>query len=275
MPESPLVDAQWLAARMASGAVCVLDASWHQPALARDARAEFEQAHIPGARFLDLAVAADPGSELSHTLPAPQHLAKVLATVGARQDELVVIYDTGGMASAARAWWMLSVFSFRDVRVLDGGLPAWRTAGLPVEQGPSPSTAAMPELLDSPVPGRVADHERVRSALAAGRLVVDARPAARFQGEAAEPVPGIRSGHIEGSTNLPYQQLLGADGCFLDDAQLRQRLEQAGVRWNEPVVCSCGSGVTACVLALALEQLGHRQVAVYDGSWTDWARRSS
>jgi len=273
---TPLVDVQWLAARLAADAVCLLDASWHPASAGRDARAEFEAGHIPSARFFVLAQVADPNSDLAHTLPAPAHFAACAAQVGARRDRAVVVYDNAGMAPSARAWWMLTTFGYKDVHVLDGGLRAWQGAGGAFEQGMPPPLAQQPEELPQPDPRRVADHRAVQRAIAAGQLVLDGRSAARFRGEAAEPVAGIASGHIEGSTNLPYQQLLdAANGCFAPTSVLREKFEAAGVDLRAPVVCSCGSGVTACVLALGLEMLGHSTVAVYDGSWTDWARRTS
>lgn len=271
---SPLVDASWLASRMAADAICVLDASWHPASAARDGRAEFERAHIPSARFFDLAQAADPHSGLSHTLPGPGHLAACAAAVGARRDRCIVLYDSAGTAPSARAWWMLTAYGYEDVRVLDGGLRAWQAAGLPLEQGAVPARADAPEELPPPDPRWVADHERVGQAIRSGHVVLDARSAARFCGEAPEPVAGIRSGHIAGSANLPYQRLLDeTKGTFLPAPALREQFASAGVRMQDPVVCSCGSGVTACVLALGLHTLGHPAVAVYDGSWTDWAHR--
>jgi thiosulfate/3-mercaptopyruvate sulfurtransferase len=271
---APLVDVQWLAARLATGAVCLLDASWHPASTGRDARAEFEAAHIPSARFFDLVQVADPKSDLAHTLPSRARFAACAWQVGARRDRTIVVYDNAGIAPSARAWWMLSAFGFTDVHVLDGGLRAWLRATGALEQGMPPLLHETPEELPRPDSRRVADYQAVQRAIAAGQMVLDARSAARFRGEAAEPVAGIPSGHIEGAINLPYQQLLDeATGCFAPASVLREKFEAAGVNLCDPVVCSCGSGVTACVLALALKTLGHPAVAVYDGSWTDWARR--
>jgi thiosulfate/3-mercaptopyruvate sulfurtransferase len=272
---NPLVDARWLAPRVAQGQVCVLDASWRSATAGRDARAEFEAGHIPSARFLDLVQVADLTSDLAHTLLSPAHFAACAAQVGVRRDRTTVVYDNAGMAPSARAWWMLTAFGYTDAHVLDGGLRAWVRAGGAVQQGMPRPLRETPEELPPPDLRRVADYQTVQRAIAAGQMVLDARSAARFRGEAAEPVAGIPSGHIEGAINLPYQQLLDeATGCFAPASVLREKFEAAGVNLREPVVCSCGSGVTACVLALALETLGHRAVAVYDGSWTDWARRN-
>lgn len=271
----PLVDAAWLASRLDTS-ICILDASWYPAASGRDARAQFERGHIPSARYFDLGAAADPASDLLHTLPPAAHLAACAAAVGARRDSCIVVYDDAGMAPSARAWWMLTTFGYSDVRVLDGGLAAWRRAGGQLEEGAVPVPGAVPEALPPPDPRRVADHKGVGDAILSGHLVLDARPPARFCGEAPEPVAGIRGGHIAGSRNLPYQRLLDPDsGTFAAAQVLREQLELAGVRMDTPVVCTCGSGVTACVLALALDTLGHPAVAVYDGSWTDWARRTS
>ncbi len=265
-----------LATWLAAGEICLLDASWHPATAARNALAEFEQAHIPSARFIDLARLADPRSELAHTLPSPAHLAACTAAVGAWRKGQVVLYDNAGMAPSARAWWVLTTFGFNDVYVLDGGLRAWLDAGFAVEQGAPAPLQVAPKDLPLPDTRRLAGHQQVQGAIRAGRVVLDARSVARFRGEAAEPVEGIRSGHIEGSTSFPYQQLLDAEtGGFAPEQVLREQFERAGVDLRTPVVCSCGSGVTACVLALALETLGHTAVSVYDGSWTDWARRTS
>ena len=272
---APLVDAQWLASRMAAGAVCVLDASVHASSTGRDARGEYEREHVPSARFFDLAKVADPESDLANTLPPPAHFAACAASVGARRDRTIVVYDNAGMAPSARAWWMLTTFGYTDVHVLDGGLRAWQRAGGALEQGMPAPLRESSEDLPKPDPRRVADHRAVARAIAAGQVVLDARPSGRFRGEAAEPIAGVPSGHIEGSINLPYQQLFDeAHGGFARAAVLRDQFKRAGVDMRAPVVCSCGSGVTACVLALALETLGHPAVAVYDGSWTDWARRN-
>lgn len=272
----PVVDAQWLAARLRTGRLCVLDVSWHQPAAGREGQAEFERAHIPGARFFDLAAVADPGAHLAHTLPGPAHLAACAAAVGARRDRCIVLYDAAGFAPSARGWWMLTTYGYRDVHVLDGGLAAWQRAGLPIEQGPVADLQDAPEDLPPADTNKVAGFERVQHAIAAGQLVLDARSPARFRAEVPEPLAGIRSGQIPGSRNLPYQQLLHpGDGTLLPVPLLRQRLQDAGVEMQAPVVCSCGSGVTACVLALALESIAHPSVAVYDGSWSDWAQRTT
>ncbi len=272
---SPWIDAKRLAPRVAAGTVCVLDASFHAASTGRDARAEFEQGHIPSARFFELANVADPESDLAHTLASPEHFGACAASVGAKRDQMVVVYDNAGIAPSARAWWMLVTFGYTDVHVLDGGLRAWEREGGALEKGWPPPLHEVAEELPKADSSRVVDHLGVQRAIASGQVVLDARSSARFHGDAAEPIAGIPSGHIAGSINLPYQELLDeAGGRFAPSHVLRERFERAGVDMREPVVCSCGSGVTACVLALALETLGHPAVAVYDGSWTDWTKRN-
>lgn len=272
---SPLIGAKRLAQSIAAGTVCVLDASFHAVSTGRDARAEFEQCHIPSARFFDLAKVADPKSDLAHTLASVDHFAACAASVGAKRDQTVVVYDNAGMAPSARAWWMLVTFGYADVHVLDGGFRAWQREGGALGQGWPPPVHQAAEELRQPDLRKVADYRGVQRAIASGQMVLDARSSARFHGDAAEPVAGVPSGHIAGSINLPYQELLDeAQGCFAPPDVLRERFERAGVDLRAPVVCSCGSGVTACVLALALETLGHPAVAVYDGSWTDWTKRN-
>ncbi len=271
----PLIGANRLAQLISAGTACVLDASFHAVSTGRDTRAEFEKGHIPSARFFDLVKAADPKSDLAHTLPSADHFAAFAASVGAKRDKTVVVYDNTGMAPSARAWWMLVTFGYTDVQVLDGGLRAWQREGGALEQGWLSPVHQAAEELPQPDLRKVSDYRGVQRAIASGQVVLDARSSARFHGNAAEPVAGVPSGHISGSINLPYQELLDeAEGCLAPPSLLRERFERAGVDMRAPVVCSCGSGVTACVLALALETLGHPAVTVYDGSWTDWTKRN-
>ncbi len=271
----PLVTAEWLQAALASGQVRVLDASWHAPSTGRQARKEFVQGHIPGAHFLDLDEAAQPGAALSHTLPSPAHLAHILAKLGIVQDETIVLYDNAGMAPSARAWWMLKTFGIENVYVLDGGQAAWLAAGIALEKGGPAPVPGPVKSLPPPDSRRLATIDDVRAAAASGRRVIDARAAARFNGMAPEPKSSIPRGHIADSLNLPYLELLdGSTGMFLPVAQLASRFDALKLRQADAIICSCGSGVTACVIALALERLGYRNVAVYDGSWTEWAQQN-
>ena len=268
MPD-PLVSTEWLAARLGSPAVRVLDASWFMPSAGRDPRAEFEQAHIPGAAFFDIDALTDPSTNLPHMLPSPEAFEAAAGALGVDGHSCVVVYDAQGLFSAPRAWWSFRVMGHADVRVLDGGLPKWRAEGRPLEQGPAApgqavfSAAFRPELVRS--------LDQVRRALEGGQ-VVDARPAPRFLGEAPEPRPGLRLGHMPGARNLPFASVLAEDGTMLPKEALARVFEQAGVDPARPTTTTCGSGITAAILALALARLG-REAALYDGSWAEWGRR--
>ena len=246
-----------------------VDASWHMPSEKRDAQAEYAREHIPGAVFFNLDDISDPDSPYPHMLPSPERFAEKISALGISNDDHVVVYDTAGLFSAPRAWWMFRVFGHNSVSVLDGGLPQWKADGLPLEQGIVQPSAV-------PFISRFRP-ELVRSAqdiLAAQEPVLDARSADRFHGRVAEPRPGLRSGHIPGSRNLPWNQLLDASKThFLPPGQLQAAFVAAGIDPAKPLITSCGSGVSACILALALDQLGQKDVAVYDGSWAEWGSR--
>lgn len=263
---SALISAAELADRLGEPGLRIVDASWHLDG--RDARADFEAAHIPGAVFLDLDAVSDADSPLPHTLPSPSAFAASAGLLGLSDMDSIVVYDTTGLFSAARVWWMLSIMGARDVRVLDGGLPAWKTRGLPVENGlpPRPGFAVFSPRFNADA---VVALEDVRLALTDGVQVVDARGAARFRGEAAEPRPGVRPGHMPGALNLPYGSLLEADGTMKRGAALEAVFRDAGVDPDRPVITTCGSGVTAAILTLGLAELG-RPSRLYDGSWSEW-----
>lgn len=263
---SPLISAEELAAHQGEPGLRIVDASWHLDG--RDARADFTEAHIPGAIFLDLDGVSDAASALPHTLPAPAAFAASAGVLGLSDRDSIVVYDTAGLFSAARVWWMLKIMGARDVRVLDGGLPVWRDLGLPVETGepPRPGFAVFSPRFDAPA---VVGPEDVHSALSDGTQVVDARSASRFRGEAAEPRPGVRAGHMPGALNLPYGAVLNADGTMKRGAALEAVFADAGVEIDRPVITTCGSGVTAAILTLALAELG-RPSRLYDGSWAEW-----
>lgn len=262
-----LVSPDWLAARLDE--VRVLDASWHMPDAGRDAAVEFEQAHIPGAQRFDIDEVADRDSGLPHTLPSPDAFARMVGAMGVGNDTTVVVYEAGAPFAAPRAWWMFRAMGHEAVHVLDGGLVRWRAEGHPVEQGPA--AHPRPERFQARrVAERVADADAVAAALAEGRAtVVDARSPERFEGRVAEPRPGVRPGHMPGARNLHYADLVDGSGRLLDEAALRERFARAGVDLDKPVITTCGSGVTAAILALALERLDAPS-AVYDGSWTEW-----
>lgn len=264
-----LVSTGWLAAHLDDPDLRVLDASWYLPAMERDARAEYDAAHIPGARFFDIDEISDHRSELPHMAPPVEKFISRMRAMGVGDGHQVVVYDGMGMFSAARVWWLFRLMGKLDVAVLDGGFPKWRAEGHPVEDMP-------PVLRDRHITVQrqahlVRDVSQVAAASKLGEAqIVDARPPERFRGEVPEPRPGLRAGHIPGSCNLPFMRLLNPDGTMKDEAGMRAAFEAAGVDLTRPVITTCGSGVTAAVLSLALERLGHRRHALYDGSWAEW-----
>lgn len=268
-----LVETDWLADRLGSPEVRVLDASYYLPNEGRDTKAEFLAGHIPGAVFFDIDVVADVGNPLPHMLPGADQFARQVGALGIANHHQVVVYDTAGLFSAARAWWMFRVFGHDRVAVLSGGMPKWLAEGRAVEGGDT--TPAPAEFTAHYRPAMVRSLEDVRANLAGGAAqVLDARGAGRFDGTEPELRPGLRSGHIPGSRNLPYPELVDpATKAVLGRAGLGERFAAAGIDLGRPVVTTCGSGVTACVLALGLHLLGHEDVAVYDGSWTEWGGR--
>jgi len=268
-----LVTTEWLAKHRDEPDVRVVDGTWHMPQLGRDARAEFLAAHIPGAVFFDIDAIADHTTTLPHMLPGAEAFAAAVGALGLGSGDRIIVYDVRGVVSAARVWWTFRAFGHDAVAVLDGGLRKWRLEGRPVEAGeaqPAPRTFAA-----RPRPELVRDLAAVRANLASrAEQVVDARSAGRFAGTEPEPRPGLLGGHIPGSLNLPYETLYRADGTLQAPDELRAAMRAAGVDLARPIVTSCGSGVTASVLALALHRLGRPDVAVYDGSWSEWGGRS-
>jgi thiosulfate/3-mercaptopyruvate sulfurtransferase len=268
-PES-LVSTGWLAQHIGDPDLRIVDASYFLPTQNRNARAEYEANHIPGAVFFDIDEIADASSALPHMLPAPEKFASRVRKLGLGDGNRIVVYDSQGQFSAARAWWMFNVFGHKDVAVLDGGFPKWVAEGNPVDdQPPQPRERHFTARFDH---GLVRDRDQMIANLGSKReQVLDARPAARFHGLEPEIWPGRRSGHIPGSLNLPYGDLLNpATKTLLPADELTARFSGAGVDLSKPVVTSCGSGVTASLLALGLHLIGHRSVAVYDGSWAEW-----
>lgn len=272
-PEA-LVSTEWLAQHLRAPDLRIVDASWYLPQMQRDAKKEYAAQHIPGAVFFDLDDISDTSNPLPHMLPPPEKFASRMRRLGIGDGNRVVVYDgSDNHFSAPRAWWMFRVFGVADVAVLNGGLKKWLAEGRPVEDlPPMPRerhfTARRHDLL-------VRDVGQVQANLSSRReQVLDARSAGRFKGVDPEPRPGLRGGHIPGSANLSFDQLTDpATGTFKDAAALRALFEKAGIVPNSPVVTTCGSGVTACVLALGLHLVGQRQVAVYDGSWSEWGAR--
>jgi thiosulfate/3-mercaptopyruvate sulfurtransferase len=271
--QDPLVATAWLAAHLDAPDVKIADATWFLPTLARDARQEYAEAHIPGAVFYDIDDIADAASPLPHMLPDAVKFSSRMRRLGLGDGTRILLYDNNKYSASARAWWMLRLFGHPDVAVLDGGLAKWRAEGRPVTDEPATPkeahfTARQNNLL-------VRDLEQMRANVLSRReQVVDARSRGRFAGAEPEPRAGLRGGHIPGSVSLPQLELIATDGTLLPEPELRRRFAAAGVDVNRPVVTSCGSGVTASTLALALYRLGHDHVAVYDGSWSEWGGRS-
>ncbi|EEW24117.1 3-mercaptopyruvate sulfurtransferase [Rhodobacter ferrooxidans] len=264
-----LVSTDWLAAHLANPDLRVLDASWYLPDAGRDPRAEYDAGHIPGARFFDLDEISDQRSALPHMAPTPEKFVSRMRALGIGDGHQVVIYDGSGIFSAPRVWWTFRLMGKLDVAVLDGGLPKWRAEGREIEDMP-------PMVRDRHITVQrqatlIKDVTQVaHAAKLAEAEIIDARPADRFRGDAPEPRPGLRAGHIPGSKNLPAASLVNPDGTLKSPPELRALFEAAGVDLHKPAISSCGSGVTAAVLDLALERIGHRKHALYDGSWAEW-----
>ena len=265
-----LVSTHWLAARLTSPDLRIIDASWYLPDMNRDAREEYGEAHIAGARFLDLDDVSDARSALPHTAPPVEKFLSRMRKMGVGDGHTIVIYDgaEGGIFSAARVWWLMRLFG-RQAAVLDGGLAKWRAEGRPV-------TSDLPGIRDRHMtvthhPDLMRDVTQVAQAAKLGHAqIVDARGQARFRGDEPEPRPGLRAGHIPGARNVPYKTLFERDGTMKDGADLAKAFIAAGVDLDRPVITSCGSGVTAAILNLGLARLGHSDHALYDGSWAEW-----
>ncbi len=264
-----LVSTDWLAAHLKDPDLRVLDASWYLPTEARDAKAEYAAAHIPGARFFDIDEIADHRSTLPHMAPPPEKFISRMRAMGVGDGHQVVIYDGSGIFSAARVWWTFRLMGKTDVAVLDGGFPKWQAEGREIEDMP-------PVLRDRHITVSRQNHlvKDVTQVAHASKLaeaeIIDARSAPRFRGEVPEPRPGLRSGHVPGARNVPYTSVLNANGTMKDVAGLRAVFADAGVDLAKPVITTCGSGITAAVLSLALDRIGHRNHALYDGSWAEW-----
>ncbi|MFN3548177.1 MAG: 3-mercaptopyruvate sulfurtransferase [Mesorhizobium sp.] len=265
------VSTEWLAEHLHDPGLSVVDGSWYLPAQGRDAKAEYEAGHIPRAVFFDQDVVVEPDSTLPHTLPSPEVFATFAGSMGISQDDTIIVYDGPGLLSAPRVWWMFRIMGARDVRILEGGIDRWKAEGRPVTNKPTPIAACLFETdFDAT---RVASLDEMVAIVGTGSAqVADARPAGRFEGVDPEPRPGIRGGHMPGARNVPALSL-SRDGRLLPPDELRAAFENAGIDLSRPIVTSCGSGVTAAVLTLALETLGHADTRLYDGSWTEWGGR--
>ncbi len=264
-----LVSTEWLANHLKDPDLRVLDASWYLPDTGRTAKAEYLAAHIPGARFFDIDANSDHRSALPHMAPPPEKFISRMRAMGVGDGHQVVVYDGTGIFSAARVWWTFRLMGKVEVAVLDGGFPKWQAEGREVEDMP-------PVLRDRHITVSRQNHlvKDVTQVAHASKLaeaeIIDARSAPRFRGEVAEPRPGLRAGHIPGARNVPYTSVLNANGTMKDAAGLRAVFAEAGVDLGKPAITTCGSGITAAVLSLALARIGHRNHALYDGSWAEW-----
>ncbi|MEQ9519795.1 MAG: 3-mercaptopyruvate sulfurtransferase [Parvibaculum sp.] len=272
MPQSVphLVSTDWLADHLGAPDIKIVDGSWHMPAAARDPRAEFEEAHIPGAVFFDLDEISDTDSPYPHMLPSTEKFCSRMKSMGIGDGHHIIAYDSSGLFSAARLWWTFRVHGHERVSVLNGGLKKWKAEGRPLAHGISEAserhyTARINNFI-------IRDKAAIRSNIESKReQVIDARSKGRFDGTAPEPRAGLASGHIPGSLSLPFDLLISEEGTLKDETDLRAHFEAAGVDLARPIITTCGSGVTAAILYLALTSIGHQNVALYDGSWTEWA----
>lgn len=267
-----VVSADWLMERLGTPGLSLVDGSWYLPTQNRDARGEYEAAHIPGAVFFDHDTIVAPNAQLPHTLPAPRLFAQFASSMGIDEKDTIVVYDGPGFFSAPRVWWMFRLMGVEEVYVLDGGIDRWKAQGRPVTAEPTKIAPGFFEVdCDS---SRVVAFEEMRRIVDDGSAqIADARPAGRFAGTDPEPRPGMRGGHMPGARNVPAASL-SRDGSLLPLDELRAVLEAAGLDLSKPVVASCGSGVTAAVISLALASVGHEENRLYDGSWSEWGGRA-
>lgn len=273
LPNDPTVSPAWLAERLDAPDIRVVDATWFMPNDARDAKALYAERRIPGAIFFDIDEISDTDSPLPHMLPAPEKFASRMKKRGIGDGTRVVVYDNHGIFSAARVWWTFRVMGHEDVVVLDGGFPAWERAGFEIETGP-PTQRMERHFTPRVRSDLVRSLNDVRRTIEDKRVpVLDARPAPRFRGDVAEPRAGLKSGHMPGALSVPSGSLTNEDGSLKSSADLQAIFDKVGADVSHGAVCTCGSGITAAIIALALARLGHWDAAVYDGSWAEWGSR--
>ncbi|OBZ94194.1 3-mercaptopyruvate sulfurtransferase [Pararhizobium polonicum] len=267
-----VVSADWLEQRLTDPSVKILDASWYLPAQKRDPKAEYAAGHIPGAVFYDQDAIADLTSGLPHTIPSPQAFAEAVGRLGISETDTIVVYDGPGIFTAPRVWWLLRTMGAKSVFVLDGGIDGWKAEDRPVTtEVPTPVPAQFHPQFKAEA---VTSFAQMNEIVATGsRQIADARGGARFTGEEAEPRPGMRSGHMPGAKSLP-SGVFSVGGKFKSLAALRETIEAAGIDLDKPVVTTCGSGITAAIITLALQSLGHTDNRLYDGSWSEWGSRT-
>ncbi len=271
---TPLVSTEWLARELGAPDLVLFDATKYLPNEAKDGRSEFLAVHIPGARYFDIDEVADQETDLPHMVPTPARFGRLLGAMGVSNASRVVFYDQKGLASAARGWWLMRLFGHDRAAVLDGGLPKWVKERRPTEAGAEPAPHQQLFRADFRATRLRGIGDMLANVAAGTEQVLDARAAGRFTGVVPEPRAGMRSGHIPGSRSLPYTDLLNADGTYRPVAELRDRFAAAGADGSRPVVTSCGSGVSACILTLGMVLAGLPEGAVYDGSWSEWGGRA-
>ncbi|MCY4239572.1 MAG: 3-mercaptopyruvate sulfurtransferase [Rhodospirillaceae bacterium] len=272
---SVLVSTDWLADNLQAPDMRVVDASWYLPAMNRNPRMEYAKAHIPGAVYFDIDEIADKDSPYPHALPRPEQFSMQVRKLGLGDGNLIIVYDGAGIFSAPRVWWMFRYFGHRDVAVLDGGMPKWLKEGRSTESlEPMPQERNFTPQVDNTLARNLRQMKQIVER--GDRQIVDARSHDRFTGKATEPRPDLPSGHIPGSVNLPFQNLQDPEtGTMLPADSLRAAFESVGIDLQKPVITTCGSGISACTLALGLNLLGHKDISVYDGSWSEWAAQKN